>query len=218
MDISYLGHSSFKLKFKSGTVVTDPFDSSVGFSMASVSADLVTVSHDHFDHNNVSSVSGTARRDNPFIINEPGEYEVEGVSVFGYPSFHDDKKGSERGENNIFVIQGEGIRVVHLGDLGHSLSEKFIEKLDGVDILLVPVGGHFTIDSKIALSIIETISPSIAIPMHYRTSEHNSETFKDITDLDTFINLYGGEVRKVEDKLTVNKLSLSEDQTEVYVF
>lgn len=219
MDISYLGHASFRIKSKTGTVVTDPFDSTVGFSFPSTSADIVTVSHFHSDHNNTKAISGTTRRVNPFVIDEPGEYEIEGVSVFGYKTFHDDKSGAERGENIVYVIQSEGIRVVHLGDLGHKLSEKMVETLDGVDVLMIPVGGVYTMDAKLALETIETISPSIAIPMHYRTSSHKAETFGEMTEIGEFVSLYGADVREVDgDKLTVNRISLSEDTTEVVVF
>lgn len=219
MDISYLGHSCFRIKSKTGTVVMDPFDSSVGLSLPSPSADIVTVSHGHLDHNNTKIVSGTARRKDPFVISEPGEYEIEGVSVFGYSTYHDDKKGEERGENIVFVVQAEGIRVVHLGDLGHNLSEKMIEMLDGVDILLVPVGGVYTIDAKIALDIIENVGPYVVIPMHYRTKDHDAKVFGDVAPLEEFVSLYGGEVREIEDdKYSVSRISLSEDATEVVVF
>lgn len=218
MDIQYLGHSCFKIRAKSGSVVCDPYDSEIGFTLPSVSADIVTISHDHSDHSNSSAVSGTARRKKPFVISEPGEYEIEGISIFGYGTYHDEKKGEERGRNTIFVYQVEGLRVLHLGDLGHVLDDKLIEELNGVDILLIPVGGVYTIDAKVALRLIEALNPSIAVPMHYRTEKHDAKVFGELIDLDDFLKAYEGEARKVEDKLAVSKLSLSEDSTEVVVF
>jgi len=194
----------------------DPFGD-VGFSIGTVSADIITVSHGHDDHSNVKAVSSTSRREKPFVIAEPGEYEIEGISVFGYQSSHDGKKGDERGENVLFVVQIEGIRVLHLGDLGHELSDSVIETLNGIDVLLVPVGGFYTIDSKQALKVIESISPSIAIPMHYKTDKHGKE-FEKLSTLGEFVKLYGSEPRKVEDKLSVSSLSIGEDITEVVVF
>ena len=102
MDITYLGHAAFKLKGKEATVVTDPFDKKmVGFAMPQSSADIVTISHEHDDHNACQQVSGTARRPEPYVIRAPGEYEVSGVGVFGWRSFHDQQEGAERGTNTI---------------------------------------------------------------------------------------------------------------------
>ena len=219
MDISYLGHASFRIKSKTGVVVTDPYDASIGLSVVNTSADIVTVSHGHSDHNNIKSVAGTARRDNPFVITEPGEYEIEGVSVFGYKTYHDSKGGAERGENIVFVIQAEGVRIVHLGDLGHRLEERLVEKLDGVDILMIPIGGVYTIDAKVALETIETIGPSVVMPMHYKTPAHDNKMFGELTGLDEFVTLYGADVREITDgKYSVNRVSISEDTTEVVVF
>ena len=170
MDIQYLGHSCFKLRGKAGSVVCDPYDKSVGLKLPNLTGDITTVSHGHGDHSNSGAISGTARRRTTFVIDEPGEYEVEKISVFGHQTFHDGKKGKERGENIVYAIEVDEVRTVHLGDLGHELSDKMLDELDGVDVLLVPVGGVYTIDAKQALKVIEAISPSIAIPMHYKTS------------------------------------------------
>lgn len=222
MDIQYLGHSSFKLKGKAGSVVTDPYPASVGFKLPSVSADIVTVSHtQHDDHDNVLAVSGTARRKDPFVITEPGEYEVDGISVFGYQTYHDSNKGEDRGTNTVYVIQIEGVRILHLGDLGHTLSEKLVNTLDSVDVVLVPVGGEYTIDSNQALVTIDAIDPHIAIPMHYKTSKHDEKVFGSLDTLDGFLKVYEGEVKRLskDDKLSVSRLSLGEDSsTEIVVF
>jgi len=163
MDITYLGHSAFRIKTKNHTIVTDPYNSSIGLKFPKTEADLVTVSHDHFDHNDLSGL-----KDYKKVFNSPGEYEIGGVSVFGIPSFHDNKKGEERGKNTIFVIETEGVTICHLGDLGHLLAEDQIDEIGDVDILLVPVGGTYTISAKEAVDVVQAIDPKIIIPMHYK--------------------------------------------------
>jgi len=163
MDISYIGHSSFKIKTKSATIITDPFDpSKVGLKFPGVDGDIVTVSHDHADHNNIVKVSGAKK-----VISGPGEYEVSGISILGYGSFHDDKKGEDRGKNTIYVFEAEGLRLVHLGDLGHALSDELVSEMGTIDILMVPVGGVYTIGPKEASEVVSKIDPYFVIPMHY---------------------------------------------------
>jgi L-ascorbate metabolism protein UlaG (beta-lactamase superfamily) len=214
MEITYIGHSAFKLKGKNGTVLTDPFADSIGLTLPSVSADIVTVSHSHDDHNAIKKINGTARRAEPFIIEYPGEYEVGGISIFGVPSFHDDKQGAERGLNTIFTIIIDDIRVCHLGDLGHELTAGQLEQIGVVDVLLCPVGGHFTIDPKQAVSVIHSVEPSYVIPMHYQTPKH-TESFAQVQPLEVFLKEYG--VQPVpQPKLVVEKLKLPEE-TELVV-
>lgn len=210
MDITYLGHSSFKLKSNLATVITDPYDKSVGFNMIKVNADVVTVSHDHPDHNNVENVGPTTRRDKPFIIDAPGEYEVGGVSVFGIKSFHDDNQGNDRGKNVIYSIIMEGLSVVHLGDLGHLLKPFQVNGLNGVDVLMCPVGGHYTIDPKKISELVTQLEPSIFIPMHYKTPNHDPKTFESLLTIDEFLKEFGGESQRT-DKLTISKSTLPED-------
>jgi len=190
MEITYYGHSTFKLKGKSGTVVTDPFLPEVGWSLPTLSADLVTVSHDHFDHNAAQKVNGTARRPQPFIVSQPGEYEVGGISVFGTLSYHDNVKGAERGVNTIQTIIIDDVRICHLGDLGHELTSQQLDEIGVVDVLLCPVGGTFTIDPKLAIKTIQQIEPSYAIPMHYKTAQH-SEKLSQLLTLEEFLKEYG---------------------------
>ncbi len=135
MEIIYLGHSAFRLKGKTASVVTDPYDETVGKFPKEVEADVVTVSHGHFDHNAVSKIRG-----NPFVVDSPGEIEVKGVSVVGVATHHDDKMGEERGGNTVFVIEMEGLRVVHLGDLGHKLTAEQLAEIGPVDMAMLPVG------------------------------------------------------------------------------
>jgi L-ascorbate metabolism protein UlaG (beta-lactamase superfamily) len=209
MDISFLGHSSFKLRGKEATVVTDPYDPYVGFKMPKVSADIVTVSHQHQDHNNVAAVSGTTRRKEPFVINAPGEYEVMGVSVFGYASFHDKVKGAKRGKNTIFVIHIDDVVIAHLGDLGHVLPQKLADEINGVDVLLVPVGGVFTIGPKGADKVISQLEPSVVVPMHYKTKDL---AFKELAPVEKFLGQVGVEEARREKKLSLTKSSLPEER------
>lgn len=207
MDIVYLGHSSFRLRGKSATLVTDPFDPKmVGLKYSGVSADIVTISHDHSDHNQSTLVKDVQK-----TIFGSGEYEVKGVSIIGIPSFHDDKKGELRGKNTIYVIEMDALRIVHLGDLGHSLSEDTLEDLGTVDILLIPVGGEFTIGPSQAAELVSTIEPSITIPMHYLSEGVNKEVFGKISSVEIFLNEVGLPVAR-EDKLTIRKDELQEEQ------
>lgn len=215
MDIIYLGHSCFQLKGKRGTVVTDPYNASVGFSFPSVSTDLVTVSHAHPDHNAVENVSPTSRRDRPFIVSQPGEYEVSGISVFGIESFHDASQGAERGNNTIYTILLDEIRVCHLGDLGHPLSAEMIEAIGAVDVVLCPVGGVFTINPTQAVETINQLEPTYAIPMHYKTAGHDEKVFGDLQPLSSFLHEYGMEPQP-QAKLHLEKGTLPEE-TELVV-
>lgn len=207
MDISSLGHSSFRLRGKTVSVVTDPYDSAmVGLKFPKhIIADIVTVSHDHDDHNAVSQLDGS-----PFIINGPGEYEVKGVGVVGILVYHDEEKGAKRGRNTIYRIELDGISIVHLGDLGHMLSSEQIDDLDGVDVLLIPIGGDFTINAQQASEIVSEIEPSIVIPMHY-SRDGLSESFKNLSPVSLFLKEMGKETIAPIPKITVTKDKLPEE-------
>jgi len=204
MEIFPLGHSSFRIKGKTVTVVCDPFDSSfVGFSFPKhISANIVTVSHNHEDHNAVSLVEG-----NPYKVEGPGEYEVSGVGIIGIASYHDGSKGSVRGSNTMYHMEIDGVNVVHLGDLGCTLTSDDIERLDGVDILFVPVGGKTTLDPNQAANIISELEPSIVIPMHYKTNRHDEKSFGDLLPVSSFLDVMGK-----KDVTPVPKLSVTKDK------
>ena len=212
MYITWLGQSCFKLQDKIGpdgvTLVTDPYvDSFVGLKMAHFEADIVTVSHDHEDHNNASALRG-----NPFIINTAGEYEIKDVFVEGVESWHDDKNGNERGENIIYRIEMEDISITHLGDLGHILDSKQLEKLEGTDILLIPVGGKYTLNAAKAVEVISQIEPRIIIPMHYKIPGLKA----DIDGIDKFIKELGIKPR-TEEKLKISKKDLPQEDMELVI-
>lgn len=192
------------------SVITDPFENSIGIKFPSESATIVTVSHQHSDHNNVDAVKDVKK-----VVSGPGEYEIEGVSIIGLASFHDDQKGQERGPNTVCVFEMEELRLAHLGDLGHKLTEKQVEELGDIDVLMIPVGGVYTIDAKTAVEVVQSIEPEIVIPMHYKTSELDQSTFGELTDLDTFTKELGVKVIE-EKKYSVKSADMTdEDQTVV---
>jgi L-ascorbate metabolism protein UlaG (beta-lactamase superfamily) len=207
MDIFYLGHSSFRLKGKTASLVTDPFDPEmVGLKYSGVEGDIVTVSHEHHDHSKVDLVKGAKR-----VIEGPGEYEMMGVSVLGFSSYHDNKKGEERGKNTIYVIEMDGLRLAHLGDLGHELSEELVENLGDIDILFIPVGGVYTIGPVEAVKVVQAVEPSFVIPMHFQTPGLNPETFKGLEPVETFLKEVGLAVERLP-KLSIKKEDLGEEQ------
>lgn len=206
MDITFLGHSSFRLKGKTATVVTDPFDPEVvGLKFPKVAADIVTVSHQHEDHNQADLVKDVKR-----LVSGPGEYEIMGVSIIGIPTFHDEKKGAKRGKNTIYVYEMDGLRLVHLGDLGHKLHEKILEKIGDIDILMVPVGGGYTIGPTEAVEVARAIEPKIVIPMHYQMPGLNPATFAKLSSTKPFLAEIGLLVEKI-DKLSVKKENIGEE-------
>ena len=209
MIINWLGQSCFKIQDKDATLVTDPYGASVGFKLPRLSADIVTTSHDHDDHNNVSAVSGV--NGSPFIISGPGEYEIKGIFVYGIPAWHDKSEGKERGANTIYRIEVEGISIVHLGDLGHTLSEETVAKLEGVDILLIPVGGKWTIGAHEAVEVISELEPRIVIPMHYKIPGLKV----DVDPVDKFLKEMGASKAEKLPKLKIVKKDLPQEETKV---
>ena len=168
MKIKWLGHAAFLITADDGTrVITDPYEPAgqLTYAPISESADIVTVSHEHGDHNNTAAVKG-----NPVVIRSTDSKTVKGVEVRGVATFHDNVKGAQRGENLVFCITVDGVRVVHLGDLGHALDAGKLKEIGPVDILIVPVGGFFTIDGRTASQAADGLKPAVVIPMHFRTA------------------------------------------------
>lgn len=164
MKIRWIGHSAFYIETSQGfRIRTDPYDKSIGLPLSKLSADVVTVSHGHFDHNAVSTVPGK-----PQVLQGAGDTVIGSATFRGVPAFHDETRGSERGANTIFVISADGVTLAHMGDLGHPLTDEQVDEMGGVDVLCVPVGGTYTIDAKGADDLIRRLRPSIAIPMHYK--------------------------------------------------
>ncbi len=167
MKIKWLGQASFMITLDTGIkILTDPYTTGGKLSYGEIreSADIVTVSHEHGDHNNVAAVGG-----NPKVVRGAATAEIKGIKFKGIPCYHDEVGGNKRGDNTIFCFEVDGVRVCHLGDLGHQLSDKQVAELGRIDILLIPVGGFYTIDAKVAGQVCDRLKPKVIIPMHYKT-------------------------------------------------
>ena len=180
MKIKWFGHSCFLIISESGVrILMDPFNEKVGYEVPAVEADIVTTSHDHYDHNYVEAVRGDFKH-----IRTPGSHSEHGIKIIGISTYHDKEKGAKRGTNIVFKYTVDRLNICHLGDLGHILTKEQIEDLGGVDILLLPIGGTYTIDHYEAVELMDLINPRLVIPMHYKTPDSNI----DIDPLDKFLN------------------------------
>ena len=197
MIITWFGHSCFRIEAREGSILIDPFSKEIGLRPPKIKDNLVLVSHHHFDHDNVGEANPEA-----FIINSPGEYEKQGIAITGISSFHDKSGGKERGLNTIYVIRSEEMTLCHLGDFGQaSLEDHQLDKIGDVDILMIPVGGNYTIDYKEAVNVISQIEPKIIIPMHYKIKDLKV----DLDGPEKFLKEVGLTPEKVEKFKIVNK-------------
>lgn len=213
MEITYIGHSCFKIKGKSTALIIDPYDpAKTGYKLPKLEADIILVSHQHSDHNYTQGVSNHS-----LLIQTPGEYEKGGVTIYGVKTFHDNSEGAERGKNVIYIIEIDGFTLLHLGDLGHQLSKETLEKIPEIDVLMIPVGGTYTINSKEAVKVINDLEPGIVIPMHYQTDDLTGLSAK-LEGLELFLNEMGadGNVKSVE-KLKLSGRSDIPDETAIVV-
>jgi len=212
MNITWYGQSCFKIQSKDLVLITDPFDKKIGLRPPFGSADIVTISHDHYDHNNFQVI-----KNDPFIVDGVGEYEIKKVTIKGIASCHDDQEGKERGQNTIYVIEMENIKICHLGDLGqNSLVNGQLEKIGQVDILFIPVGGVFTIDWKSANTIISQIEPRIIIPMHYKISGIKGELLK-LDTVNKFCEERGVSAKEAVNKFSIKKKDLPQEGSETII-
>jgi L-ascorbate metabolism protein UlaG (beta-lactamase superfamily) len=202
MEITWYGHACFRLRDRGATVVTDPYDQSIGYTLPRVRADIVTVSHHHADHNYVSGVKG-----GPKVVDGPGEYEIQGVFITGIATFHDRKKGTQRGRNTVFLFEFDGLTICHLGDLGHVPTQAQVEALSDVDILLIPVGGVSTIGAPQAAEIISLLEPKVVIPMHYKTKALTAK----LASVDRFLQEMGLKKLAAQESLKVTGSTLPEE-------
>ncbi len=206
MLIRYQGHSQFLLEDKYGQrIVTDPYDASTGYPVKTVRADAVTVSHGHGDHSFVEKVTGDA-----VVIREAGVHSpLPGVRITAFPCFHDGEQGKKRGGNLMMLIEMDGLRILHCGDLGHLPGAETVESIGRTDILLLPVGGFYTIDAREAVRTAELFAPGVIIPMHYRTKYNASWP---IDDAGPFLRMCGERGLKAEeaDVLRVTEEDLSQ--------
>jgi L-ascorbate metabolism protein UlaG (beta-lactamase superfamily) len=206
LDVTWLGHGCFRLRGRSAAVVTDPFPPAIGLKLPKLDADLVTISHDHENHNYTQVM-----RDS-YEIRGPGEYEVAGVSVIGVPTFHDAEKGAKHGRNTVYLIEIDDVRVCHLGDLGHPLGDAEAEAIASPDVLLVPVGGHTAINAAQAAEIVRQLEPRFVVPMHYAIPGLKLE----LDSLDRFLKEMAVTSSEPQPKLSVSASS-GEYDTKVVV-
>ncbi|MBX4200795.1 MBL fold metallo-hydrolase [Candidatus Parcubacteria bacterium] len=205
--LTWAGQACFQLSVSNGkdheaSIVIDPYGD-IGLKLPNLSADILLVSHGHPDHNNISAVKG-----DPFLIETPGEYEAKGVFVQGITSFHDEKEGKERGQNTIYTIEAEDIRFCHLGDFGQKqLTDEQLEKIGRVDILMIPVGGTYTINGSEAAKVIGQIEPKIVIPMHYGLPKLKYE----LDGVEKFLKAMGKNNVEPQDKLTIKSSGLPKE-------
>lgn len=205
MKIKWLGHSSFVLTESTGvSVVTDPFDASmVGYECNAPKTDVVTISHGHADHNFIKAVGSYKK----LYDSELGTFEYNGIHITGIPSFHDDEEGGLRGKNTIYKFGMDGVTVLHMGDIGELCSPELIEHLIPVNVLLIPIGGNYTIDAEQAKEYVDRLMPEIVIPMHYK----NKHCELDIDKLDPFLRLFDDDcVEKDVDELDLDRTDFDE--------
>ncbi|MFC1920811.1 MBL fold metallo-hydrolase [Chloroflexota bacterium] len=199
MEITWLGHSCFRIKGSQATLITDPFSPDLGYSLGKQEARIVTVSHEHPGHSYVQGIKGE-----PQVIAGPGEYEISGVLIIGMRTFHDAEKGEKRGKNTVYLIQMDELSICHLGDLGHSLTTEQVEELENIDVLLLPVGGVSTIDASKATEVVRQLEPRAIIPMHYKTEAIK----KGLQPVDMFLKEMGLKEIESQPKISFNKTNL----------
>ncbi len=202
MEINWYGHSCFRLRDRGGVVVTDPYGKGMGYTLPRLRADIVTVSHSHPGHSYVKGIKGS-----PKVIDGPGEYEIKGIFITGIASYHDRRKGRDRGKNTIYLFDFEGLTVCHLGDLGQVPTQSQVEDLSDIDILLAPVGSHTTINAAEASEVISLLEPRVVIPMHYRTEAMGKSP---LDSVDRFLKVMGVKGTPQE-SLKVTKSTLPDD-------
>ena len=212
MNINWRGQSCFQILTtpnKNGqvSIIIDPFDKETGLKVPKFQADVLLITHDHEDHNNVKAVSGDY-----LLIDGPGEYDIKSIFVQGIPAFHDNSQGKEKGNNTIYTIEAEDIRICHLGDLGQKeLSSEQLDRIGDIDILMIPVGGLYTIDASEAVKIMSQIEPRIIIPMHY----HLPGLKYKIDGIDKFFKALSIKKTEILPKLSIKKKDISTEEVKI---
>jgi len=214
MTIQWYGQSCFQIiasrnRGEETSIILDPFSEEIGLKLPKLEADLLLITHQHHDHNNIKAVTG-----NYFLIEEPGEYDVKNVTVQGIASYHDNSQGKERGENIIYSIGVEDLKICHLGDLGQKeLTAEQLEKIGEVDILMIPIGGTYTISDREAAKIMSQLEPKITIPMHFALPKLKVK----LDTLDKFLKNFGIKNLMPEKKLSVKKKDLLAEEAKIVV-
>lgn len=209
MEITWLGHSCFRVRTRDAVIVMDPFSKFGGLDMGRPRADIVTVSHDHPGHSYTAGVKGNPE---PKIVSGPGEYEISGIFITGIRTYHDAEQGAKHGKNTVYLLESESMTFAHLGDLGHALNDTQADLMSNVDILFVPVGGGNSLDPVKASEVITQIDPQVVIPMHFKTNEKQTT----LAGVEQFCKEMGLTDWKREERLTIRKSDLAEN-TQVMV-
>lgn len=204
MKIKWFGHSCFVLTAENGTkIAIDPYHNMLGCKLPKIDAHIVTISHNHSDHNNIGAVKGD------FVhIKDPGVFSQEGIDIKGVQTFHDNVSGRKRGKNIIYNFTIDGLNVCHCGDLGHLLSPEQVNKIGKVDILLLPIGGRAVLDANAAAEVMKQLNPAVVIPMHYRTKAMGILGFI-FGKVDSFITVSNKDVKSYKE-LDVNLLNIKD--------
>lgn len=199
MDITWLGHSCFRIRGSQAIIITDPFPPGLGYTLGKQTADIVTVSHPHPSHSYDQGINTQHR-----LIKGPGEYEVSGVLILGITTFHDAVKGQSKGKNTVYLMEVDGVNICHLGDIGHILSDEQIEELGNVDILMVPVGGVSTINASMAAETVRKVEPKVVIPMHYK----DDKSKRDLEPVGNFLKEMGQASVEPRPKFNISRNNL----------
>lgn len=208
MEITWFGHSCFRIKGKESTVITDPCHPSLGYPLAKLQGDIVTVSHSHIGHCYIEGITGSFKE-----IRGAGEYEIKGVFITGFGTFHDAEQGEKRGKNTVYLIEMDGMTLCHLGDLGHLPAPELIEEMSNVNVLMLPVGGSSTCSVATAAELVKHLTPRIIIPMHYKTPNLAWE----LEPVDRFLKEMGVKETVPQPKLSVSRSNLPA-APQVFVF
>lgn len=211
MKITWFGQSCFKIENKKNgdsiTIATDPFNESVGLKAPKFNADILTISYNHTGHTDTKAIEGK-----PFTINTAGEYDVKGIMIQGIDSFHDKNEGADKSKNVIYRIEVDGISIAHLGNLKNPLNNEQLTQLEKIDILLIPVGGEYTLNAKQAAEVVAQIEPRIVIPMHYKIENLNL----DIENVDSFVKNIGT-TPSYEEQLKIEANDLPQEDMEMII-
>jgi L-ascorbate metabolism protein UlaG (beta-lactamase superfamily) len=199
VDITWLGLSCFRIRGSQAVIITDPFPPDLGYTLGKQTADIVTVSHPHPSHSYDQGINSEHR-----LVKGPGEYEISGVLILGIGTYHDSVKGQSRGKNTIYLMEIDGVNVLHLGDIGHVLSDDQVEEIGNVDVLLLPVGGVSTINAAMAAEVMRKLEPKVVIPMHYKTKKGS----RDLEPVENFLKEMGQTQVEPRPKLNVSRSNL----------
>lgn len=204
MDITWLGHSCFRIKGKETVVLTDPCHPSFGYSLGKPQANIVTLSHFHPGHCYTEAVASEFG-----LIRGPGEYELGGTFITGIATWHDVEQGKKLGKNTVYLLEIDGMTLCHLGDIGHLPTSELVEDIGDIEVLFVPVGGVSTISGATAAEIVRRLTPKVVIPMHYKTEALTRE----LEPVDKFLKELGIKEKTSQPKLSVSRSTLPSTAT-----